>query len=69
MDKTSEGKNRWAIVRILGGTRICELDDVSLIEEEHPMHNLNVHRKAVCMIDNKTLKCYDLTEDNLLHLG
>jgi hypothetical protein len=48
---------------------MCDLEDVTFVEQEAPMHNFNVHRKAVCMIDNKTNKCYDLTVDNFLHLG
>jgi hypothetical protein len=62
-------KSKWAIVRIKDGTRFCELEDVSLIEEQNQEHQYNIHRKAVCLIDNKTFKCYDLSIDTLLHLG
>jgi hypothetical protein len=62
-------KSKWGIVRVRDGTRICDLYDVSLIEEEISMHDNNVHRKAVCLVDNKTFKCYDINIDTLLHLG
>ena len=62
-------KKMWAIVRVMDGTRLCELEDVTLIEETHPPHSFNIHRKAVCLIDNKTFKCYKLSMENLLHLG
>jgi hypothetical protein len=69
MEASKAGKNRWAIVRLAGGTRLCELEDVTLVEDVTPMQHFNAHRKALCMIDNKTSKCYELTVDNMLHLG
>jgi hypothetical protein len=32
-----KNKRKWAIIRIKDGTRICELKDVSLVENQAPM--------------------------------